>query len=119
MFGLEFGSTIAFAVVTETIFAWPGMGKLIIDSIYALDRPVMVAYLMVIVVLFVVDQPRGRPALLGARSARAPRSREASMTDAALDPVADVAAQTPFRARRRATSARAGWPSLRRSSWWC
>lgn len=51
--GLEFGSTIAFAVVTETIFAYPGMGKLIIDSINMLDRPVIVAYLMVIVLLFV------------------------------------------------------------------
>jgi peptide/nickel transport system permease protein len=52
--GLEFGSLVAFAVVTETIFAWPGMGKLIIDAIYRLDRPVVVAYLMVIVVLFIV-----------------------------------------------------------------
>lgn len=52
--GLEFGSVIAFSVVTEKIFAWPGMGKLIIDSITVLDRPVIVAYLMVIVVLFVV-----------------------------------------------------------------
>jgi len=51
--GLEFGSTVAFAIVTETVFAWPGIGKLIIDSIHLLDRPVIVAYLMVIVVLFV------------------------------------------------------------------
>ncbi|MCK6453226.1 MAG: ABC transporter permease, partial [Alphaproteobacteria bacterium] len=51
--GLELGSTIAFAVVTETIFAWPGMGKLIIDSIGRLDRPVIVAYLMVIVFMFI------------------------------------------------------------------
>jgi peptide/nickel transport system permease protein len=51
--GLELGSTIAFAVVTESVFAWPGMGKLIIDSINVLDRPVIVAYLMMIVVLFV------------------------------------------------------------------
>ncbi|SEK16182.1 peptide/nickel transport system permease protein [Variovorax sp. OK212] len=51
---LQFGSIIAFAIVTETIFAWPGMGKLIIDSIQLLDRPVIVAYLMVIVALFVV-----------------------------------------------------------------
>lgn len=43
--GVEFGSLIAFAVVTETIFAWPGVGKLIIDSINALDRPIIVAYL--------------------------------------------------------------------------
>jgi peptide/nickel transport system permease protein len=52
--GLEFGAVIAFAVVTETIFAWPGMGKLIIDSINVLDRPVIVAYLMVTVFLFIV-----------------------------------------------------------------
>jgi peptide/nickel transport system permease protein len=51
--GLEFGGTIAFSVVTESVFAWPGMGKLIIDSINVLDRPVMVAYLMVIVLLFI------------------------------------------------------------------
>ena len=52
--GLEFGSVIAFSVVTETIFAWPGMGKLIIDSIHVLDRPMIVAYLMIIVLMFVV-----------------------------------------------------------------
>jgi peptide/nickel transport system permease protein len=52
--GLELGSTIAFSVVTETIFAWPGMGKLIIDSINSLDRPVVVAYLMVIVFMFIL-----------------------------------------------------------------
>ena len=51
--GLEFGSVIAFAIVTETIFAWPGMGKLLIDSINVLDRPVIVAYLLIIVVMFV------------------------------------------------------------------
>lgn len=52
--GLEFGSLIAFSVVTETVFAWPGMGKLIIDSINQLDRPVIVAYLMIIVFMFIV-----------------------------------------------------------------
>lgn len=52
--GLELGSMIAFAVVTETVFAWPGMGKLLIDSINRLDRPVIVAYLMLIVFLFVL-----------------------------------------------------------------
>ncbi|MSP48765.1 MAG: ABC transporter permease [Alphaproteobacteria bacterium] len=51
--GLEIGGLIAFAVVTESIFAWPGMGKLIIDSINQLDRPVIVAYLMMIVLLFI------------------------------------------------------------------
>ena len=52
--GLEFGSVIAFAIVTESIFAWPGTGKLLIDSINQLDRPVIVAYLMVIVLLFII-----------------------------------------------------------------
>ena len=52
--GLEFGSLVAFSVVTETIFAWPGMGKLLLDSIQRLDRPVIVAYVMVVVVLFVL-----------------------------------------------------------------
>jgi peptide/nickel transport system permease protein len=51
--GLELGSTIAFSVVTESVFAWPGMGKLIIDSINVLDRPVIVAYLLIIVVMFI------------------------------------------------------------------
>ncbi len=51
---LQFGSIIAFAIVTESIFAWPGMGKLIIDSIRVLDRPVIVAYLMLIVTLFIL-----------------------------------------------------------------
>ena len=52
--GLEFGQSVAFAVITETVFAWPGMGKLLLDSILLLDRPVVVAYLMIIVVFFVV-----------------------------------------------------------------
>jgi peptide/nickel transport system permease protein len=52
--GLEFGNLVAFSVVTETIFAWPGMGKLLINSIQSLDRPVIVAYLVLIVLMFVV-----------------------------------------------------------------
>ncbi|CAJ0817106.1 MULTISPECIES: ABC transporter permease [Ralstonia] len=52
--GLQFGSVIAFSIVTESIYAWPGMGKLIIDSIQLLDRPVIVAYLLVIVALFIL-----------------------------------------------------------------
>ena len=51
--GLEFGSLIAFSVVTETVFSWPGMGKLIIESIQVLDRPIIVAYLMMTVLMFV------------------------------------------------------------------
>ncbi|MFK7966167.1 MAG: ABC transporter permease [Burkholderiaceae bacterium] len=52
--GIEFGSLIAFSVVTETIFAWPGMGSVLIEAILTLDRPIIVAYLMMIVLLFVV-----------------------------------------------------------------
>ncbi len=52
--GLELGSVIAFAIVTESIFAWPGMGKLVIDSIFQLDRPVVVAYLLVVVFMFIM-----------------------------------------------------------------
>jgi peptide/nickel transport system permease protein len=52
--GLELGSVIAFAIVTESVFAWPGMGKLVIDSIFQLDRPVVVAYLMITVLLFIM-----------------------------------------------------------------
>ncbi|MGH6920859.1 MAG: ABC transporter permease, partial [Geminicoccaceae bacterium] len=52
--GLELGSMIAFAVVTETVFAWPGIGKLLIDSIGLLDRPVIVAYLMLTVLMFII-----------------------------------------------------------------
>jgi peptide/nickel transport system permease protein len=51
--GVQFASVIAFAVVTESIFAWPGMGKLLVDSINVLDRPVIVGYLCIVVILFV------------------------------------------------------------------
>jgi peptide/nickel transport system permease protein len=51
--GLELGSMVAFAIVTETVFAWPGMGKLLIDSINLLDRPIIVAYLMLTVFIIV------------------------------------------------------------------
>jgi peptide/nickel transport system permease protein len=51
--GIEFGSLVAFSTITETVFAWPGMGKLLIDSIYQLDRPIVVAYVMLATFLFV------------------------------------------------------------------
>ncbi|GAB3116405.1 ABC transporter permease [Novispirillum itersonii] len=51
--GIEFGSLVAFSTITETVFSWPGMGKLLIDSIYQLDRPVVVAYVMLTTLLFV------------------------------------------------------------------
>jgi peptide/nickel transport system permease protein len=52
--GMEFGSVIAFAVVTESVFAWPGIGKLLIESINLLDRPVVVSYLLIVVLMFIV-----------------------------------------------------------------
>ena len=54
MFGLQLGELIAFTTITETIFAWPGMGKLLIDAINNLDRPIVSAYLLFVAVLFVV-----------------------------------------------------------------
>lgn len=51
--GMEFGGVIAFAVVTESIFSWPGVGKMLIDAISVLDRPLIVAYLIFVVVMFV------------------------------------------------------------------
>jgi peptide/nickel transport system permease protein len=51
--GLQFGGMLAFAVVVESIFSWPGVGKLLIDSIQLLDRPVVMATLTFISVAFV------------------------------------------------------------------
>lgn len=53
VFGLQVGNLIAFATVTETIFAWPGMGKLLVDAINTSDRPIIVAYLMIVACIFV------------------------------------------------------------------
>jgi len=52
--GMEFGALIAFTVVVETVFAYPGMGKLLIDSITNLDRPVIVTYMLATTLIFVV-----------------------------------------------------------------
>ena len=54
IFGLQIGGLIAFTTITETIFAWPGMGKLLIDSIYSADKPIIVSYLMIVSIMFVV-----------------------------------------------------------------
>src|SRR5207244_10646875 len=50
--GLQLGALIAFALVTETVFAWPGVGQLFIQSVQVSDIPVMAAYLRLIVLLF-------------------------------------------------------------------
>lgn len=52
--GLQLGSIIAFSVVTETVFQWPGVGLLFIQSVQVVDVPVMSAYLMLIAFVFVV-----------------------------------------------------------------
>jgi len=52
--GMEFGTLIAYSTITETVFAWPGMGKLLIDSVYMLDRPVVVSYVMLVTLFFVI-----------------------------------------------------------------
>jgi peptide/nickel transport system permease protein len=52
--GLQVGSIIAFAIITESVFQWPGMGLLFIQAISEVDIPVMAAYLLLIAVIFVV-----------------------------------------------------------------
>ena len=52
--GLQLGSLIAFSIITETVFQWPGMGLLIIQAITFGDIPVIAAYLMLIALLFVI-----------------------------------------------------------------
>lgn len=54
IFGLQLGELIAFTTITETIFAWPGIGKLLIDAINSLDRPIISAYLLFVSGMFVV-----------------------------------------------------------------
>jgi peptide/nickel transport system permease protein len=52
--GLQIGGLVAFSIVTETVFQWPGMGLLLVQSITAADMPIMAAYLQLIAVVFVV-----------------------------------------------------------------
>jgi peptide/nickel transport system permease protein len=52
--GLQLGSLIAFSIITETVFQWPGMGLLFIQAVQFADIPVMAAYLCLIALIFVV-----------------------------------------------------------------
>ncbi|MBT3333179.1 MAG: ABC transporter permease, partial [Rhodospirillaceae bacterium] len=52
--GLQLGSVIAFAIITESVFQWPGMGKMFIEAVADVDIPVMAAYLCLIALFFVV-----------------------------------------------------------------
>jgi len=51
--GLNLGSLIAFSIITETVFQWPGMGFLFIQAVGFADIPVMAAYLVLVAVIFV------------------------------------------------------------------
>lgn len=51
--GIEIGNLVAYAVITETVFSWPGLGRLLISSIQVLDRPVIIAYLCFTAALFI------------------------------------------------------------------
>ena len=52
--GIELGTVIGFAVVTETVYSWPGIGKLAIDAIEVLDRPIILSYILFTVLMFIV-----------------------------------------------------------------
>ncbi len=52
--GLQFGELIAFSIVTETIFQWPGMGNLLLTSIYETDQPVIVTYIMLAALIIIM-----------------------------------------------------------------
>src|SRR4051794_37715667 len=52
--GLQLGSVIAFAIVTESVFQWPGLGSLFVQAVQFVDIPVMAAYLMFVALVFVV-----------------------------------------------------------------
>ena len=51
--GLQFGSVIAFAIITETVFQWPGMGLLFVQAVQTVDIPIMAAYLLMVSLIFV------------------------------------------------------------------
>jgi peptide/nickel transport system permease protein len=51
--GLQLGSVIAFAIITETVFQWPGMGLLFVQAVQNVDIPIMAAYLLLVALIFV------------------------------------------------------------------
>lgn len=53
VFGLQLGNLIAFTTITETIFAWPGIGKLLVDAVTSADRPIIAAYILFVAIMFV------------------------------------------------------------------
>ena len=73
--GLQLGSVIAFAIVTETVFQWPGLGALFVQAVQFVDIPVMAAYLMFVALVFVVVNLAVDLLYFAARSAPARRDR--------------------------------------------
>ena len=51
--GLQFGSVIAFSIITETVFQWPGMGLMFVQAVQNVDIPIMAAYLLMVSLIFV------------------------------------------------------------------
>ena len=97
--GLQIGSLIAFAIVTETVFQWPGMGLLFIQAVSFVDIPVMAAYLLFVGFLFVVINMVGRYPLRGGRS---PTAREVAHEHARrIVPACPPHRCAAFRAHRR------------------
>ena len=68
--GINLGLLLGGTVVTETVFSWPGVGRLIVQSVSQRDYPVIIAGVFVVCLIFVVDQSRRRSAVCLARSAR-------------------------------------------------
>ena len=96
--GLQIGSLIAFAIVTETVFQWPGMGLLFIQAVSFVDIPVMAAYLLFVGCMFVVINMVGRHPLRGGRS---PTAREVRMKTLASLPACPSRRRSDLRDRSR------------------
>ncbi len=102
--GLQLGSIIAFAIITETVFQWPGMGLLFLQAVQFADVPVMSAYLMLIAFFFVAINLMVDLLYLPGRSPAAHRpARRGGMSEAIRRP-----ARSRARARQRL------WGSFRR-----
>ena len=73
--GLQFGVVIAFAIITETVFQWPGMGLLFVQAVQNVDIPIMAAYLMLVALIFVtINLARRHPVRASSIRACARRS---------------------------------------------
>ena len=108
--GLQLGSIVAFSIITETVFAWPGMGQLFLQSIQNVDIPIMAAYLLFIAFLFViinlvVDHAvcgrRPAPARLVCTGRAADDERGAASTVRSPSPTAALARRAPQGQRSR------------------